>query len=56
LPLAIWSDAGYILNRFEFADKFNPPRLYRISLRNFESHDRFINIPLYAIGLFPQLR
>ena len=39
-----------------YADKFKPSRVYRASPRNFECRDNFLNIPLYAAGLFPQLR
>jgi predicted AAA+ superfamily ATPase len=38
-----------------FAEKFHPPRIYRVSPRNFECRDDFVNFPLYAIGLFPEM-
>ena len=57
LPLEVKSGMHRaIKSLWVFADKFNPSRLYRTSPRNFECRDRFANIPLYAIGLFPQLR
>jgi predicted AAA+ superfamily ATPase len=39
-----------------YADKFHPKRIYRTSPRNFDIHDDYVNIPLYAIGLFPELK
>jgi uncharacterized protein len=39
-----------------YADKFHPKRIYRASPRNFDVHDDFVNIPLYAIGLLPEPR
>jgi predicted AAA+ superfamily ATPase len=39
-----------------YAEKYHPSRLYRASPRNFERRDDFVNIPLYAIELFPGLR
>jgi predicted AAA+ superfamily ATPase len=57
LPLEVKSGMHRsIKSLWVYADKFTPSRLYRASPRNFECRDRFANIPLYAIGLFPQLR
>lgn len=57
LPLEVKSGMHRaIKGLWVFADKFTSPRVYRASPRNFECRDRFANIPLYAIGLFPQLR
>jgi predicted AAA+ superfamily ATPase len=39
-----------------YAERFKPSRIYRSSPRNFECRGDFANIPLYAIGLFPELR
>lgn len=36
-----------------YADKYQPPGLYRASPRNFARDNDFTNIPLYAISLFP---
>ncbi len=38
-----------------YAEKFKPSRIYRTSPRNFECRDDFANIPLYAVGLFPEM-
>ena len=57
LPLEVKSGLNRaIKSLWVYADKFNPPRVYRTSPRNFECRDNFGNIPLYAAGLFPQLR
>ena len=57
LPLEVKSGMHRaIKSLWVYADRFAPPRLYRTSPRNFECRDRFANIPLYAIGLFPRLR
>ena len=57
LPLEVKSGLNRaIKSRWVYADKFKPSRVYRISPRNFECRDNFLNIPLYAAGLFPQLR
>jgi hypothetical protein len=57
LPLEVKSGLHRaIKSLWVFADRFASPRVYRASPRNFEGRDRFANIPLYAIGLFPQLR
>ncbi|MDW7761891.1 MAG: DUF4143 domain-containing protein [Acidobacteriota bacterium] len=36
-----------------YANRFKPHRIIRTSPRNFDRIDDFVNIPLYAIGLFP---
>ncbi|MEI6150071.1 MAG: ATP-binding protein [bacterium] len=57
LPLEVKSGMHRaVKSLWVFADKFNPPKVYRTSPRNFECRDRFTNIPLYAIGLFPEFR
>ncbi len=57
LPLEVKSGLGRaIKSLWVYADKFKPARVYRASPRNFECRDNFGNIPLYAAGLFPQLR
>ena len=57
LPLEVKSGMHRsIKSLWVFADRFASPRVYRTSPRNFERRDRFANIPLYAIGLFPRLR
>ena len=57
LPLEVKSGMHRaIKSLWVFADKFASARVYRTSPRNFECRDRFANLPLYAIGLFPQLR
>jgi predicted AAA+ superfamily ATPase len=38
-----------------FDQKFNPPILSRTTLLNLKKDNRFINIPLYALLLFPEL-
>jgi predicted AAA+ superfamily ATPase len=56
LPLEVKSGLNRaIKSLWVYADKFKPPRVYRASPRNFECRDNFLNIPLYATGLFPQL-
>jgi predicted AAA+ superfamily ATPase len=57
LPLEVKSGLNRTIKSLRVYDeKFSPPRLYRTSPRNFECRDHFANIPLYAVGLFPQLR
>ena len=57
LPLEVKSGLNRaIKSLWVYADKFKPARVYRASPRNFECRDNFLNIPLYAAGLFPQLR
>lgn len=38
-----------------FDQKFAPPVLFRTTLLNLRKDDRFVNIPLYALSLFPEL-
>lgn len=38
-----------------FDQKFAPPVLFRTTLLNLKKDDRFVNIPLYALSLFPEL-
>ncbi len=38
-----------------FDQKFNPPVLFRTNLLNLKKDDRFVNIPLYALSLFPDI-
>lgn len=38
-----------------FDQKFNPPILSRTTLLNLKKDNRFVNIPLYALLLFPEL-
>jgi len=38
-----------------FDQKFNPPVLFRTNLLNLKKDDRFVNIPLYALSLFPDV-
>lgn len=38
-----------------FDKKFNPPTLARATLLNLKKENRLINIPLYAISLFPKI-
>jgi uncharacterized protein len=55
LPLEVKSGLNRnIKSLWAYAKKFNSPRVYRTSPRNFECRDEFVNIPLYAIGLFPE--
>lgn len=57
LPLEVKSGLNRaIKSLWVYAEKFKPSKVYRASPRNFESRDNFGNIPLYAAGLFPQLR
>ncbi len=57
LPLEVKSGMNRNVKSLRvFAEKFKPARIYRTSPRNFYSHDDFVNIPLYAIELFPDLR
>lgn len=57
LPLEVKSGLNRaIKSLWVYADKFKPPRVYRASPRNFECRDNYLNIPLYAAGLLPQLR
>jgi predicted AAA+ superfamily ATPase len=57
LPLEVKSGLKRaIKSLWVYADKFKPARVYRASPRNFECRDNFGNLPLYAAGLFPQLR
>ena len=55
LPLEVKSGLNRNIKSLRmYAGKFHPPRIYRASPRNFECRDDFVNIPLYAIGLFPE--
>jgi uncharacterized protein len=55
LPLEVKSGLNRNIKSLRiYAEKFNPPCLYRSSPRNFDYHDDFVNIPLYAIGSFPE--
>lgn len=57
LPLEVKSGLHRaVKSLWVFADRFGVSKVYRTSPRNFECRDHFANIPLYAIGLFPQLR
>ena len=57
LPLEVKSGLNRNIKSLRlYADKFKPPRIYRTSPRNYDCHDDFVNIPLYAIGLFPESR
>lgn len=38
-----------------FDQKYAPPVLFRTTLLNLKKDDRFVNIPLYALSLFPEL-
>ena len=38
-----------------YDQKFAPPFLYRTTLLNFKKDGRFVNVPLYALSLFPEL-
>ncbi|MFK7979215.1 MAG: ATP-binding protein [Saprospiraceae bacterium] len=38
-----------------YADKYTPPLVFRLSPRNFIKRDNFVNIPLYALFIFPNL-
>jgi len=38
-----------------YSSKYNPEKLFRTSPRNLIQSDKFINIPLYAIGLIKRL-
>jgi predicted AAA+ superfamily ATPase len=56
LPLEVKSGLNRNIKSLRvFADKFHPTRLYRASPRNFECRDDFVNIPLYATALFPEV-
>jgi predicted AAA+ superfamily ATPase len=37
-----------------YDQKFASPALYRTTLLNFKKDGRFVNVPLYALSLFPQ--
>ena len=55
LPLEVKSGLNRaIKSLWVYADKFKSPKVFRVSPRNFERRDNFVNIPLYAAGLFPQ--
>ena len=57
LPLEVKSGLNRNLKSLRlYADKFKTPRIYRTSPRNYDCHPDFLNIPLYAIGLFPELK
>ncbi len=57
LPLEVKSGLNRNIKSLRvYAAKFNPSRIYRSSPRNFECRGDFANIPLYAVGLFPELR
>jgi predicted AAA+ superfamily ATPase len=57
LPLEVKSGLNRNIKSLRvYASKYNPVRIYRASPRNFEHSGDFANIPLYAIGLFPELR
>jgi predicted AAA+ superfamily ATPase len=50
LPLEVKSGLNRAIKSLRvYADKFKPSRVYRVSPRNFECHDNFVNIPLYAL-------
>ena len=38
-----------------YEQKFKPDQVFRCSPRNFERNDKFVNIPLYAVGRFPEI-
>jgi predicted AAA+ superfamily ATPase len=56
LPIEVKSGLGKNIKSLRsYADKYNPKRLYRLSPRNFDKSDNFINVPLYAVNyLIPQ--
>ena len=56
LPIEVKSGFGKNIKSLRsYADKYNPKRLYRISPRNFDKSNNFINVPLYAVNyLTPQ--
>lgn len=55
LPLEVKSGLNRNIKSLRvYAQKFKPARIYRTCPRNFEHRDDFMNIPLYAIGLFPE--
>ena len=56
LPIEVKSGFGKNIKSLRsYADKYNPKRLYRLSPRNFDKSDNFINVPLYAVNyLIPQ--
>ncbi len=56
LPLEVKSGLNRNIKSLRvYSEKYGASRLYRTSPRNFESRNDFANIPLYAIGLFPEL-
>jgi uncharacterized protein len=57
LPLEVKSGLNRNIKSLRvYEGKYHPPRLYRASPRNFDNHDDFVNIPLYAVGAFPELK
>lgn len=55
IPLEVKSNKGKNMKSLKFYyKKFMPDILLRTSLRNFQKHDHFINIPLYSISNFYQ--
>ncbi|RPI71677.1 MAG: DUF4143 domain-containing protein [Desulfobacteraceae bacterium] len=55
LPLEVKSGLNRNIKSLRvYADKFKPSGIYRTSPRNFDQIADFVNIPLYAIGLFPE--
>ncbi len=56
LPLEVKSGLKRnIKSLWIYEEKFKPEYIFRCSPRNFEKNDKFINIPLYAIGRFPEI-
>lgn len=56
LPLEVKSGMKRnVKSLWVYEQKFKPEQIFRCSPRNFEVNDKFVNIPLYAIGSFPEL-
>lgn len=56
LPLEVKSGMKRnIKSLWIYEEKFKPEYIFRCSPRNFEKNGKFLNIPLYAIGRFPEI-
>jgi predicted AAA+ superfamily ATPase len=56
LPLEVKSGLKRnIKSLWIYEQKFKPEYVFRCSPRNFERNGKFVNIPLYAIGRFPEI-
>jgi len=55
LPLEVKSGTKRnVKSLWVYEQKYKPGKVFRSSPRNFEINDKFVNLPLYAVGGFPE--